>query len=203
MNPVEEFLSTRQGMEKDAGWLSNLWTGLKAGVRWQSPEALTKSLKGTGLSAGAVRGITESGATALGATTGKLLSAGTAAAGIEAGVRGAVSGGRALKAKFDKPKQYKAMLAAHPTLRTAPASQVQAYYNALNAVAPSIAAEPMLAGSFVRNVIAKGAEGGPAVPLDTTKMLVDIQKNITSGREDIPSPLRSLTGLRLAPDKLS
>jgi hypothetical protein len=93
-----------------------------------------------------------------------------------------------------KPMEYKAMLDAHPELQQHDASKVQALYNSLRHMSPHMAKDPVIAGSFVRNLLERGNEGSVAVPMDTAKMLADTQKSISGAKHTDPSQFTSLMG---------
>ena len=86
--------------------------------------------------------------------------------------------------KVKKPMEYQAMIEAHPELQKEDAGRVQAYYNSLRHMSPHMAADPVIAGSFVRNLLDRGPEGSPAVPMETANMLSGIQKNVMSVQKD-------------------
>ena len=93
--------------------------------------------------------------------------------------------------KVKKPMEYKAMIEAHPELQKEDAGRVQALYNSLRHMSPHMAADPVIAGSFIRNLLDRGPEGSPAVPMETANMLATIQKNV-KGVAAQPSPFLGL-----------
>ena len=179
MNPVADFLNEKKQLEKSAGFLSNLRVGVSGGL---------KGLK-AGLGLAPTVGPSATGAERFGQMLGHTGTVAAAGSLITGGAAAAWQAAEGLKGKLQKPSRYKAMLAAHPSLQKEDASKVQLYYNSLNAMAPSVAAEPLLAGSFVRNMMAKEVEGGPAIPLETTKMMTDIQKSVSGAGRGAPPVL--------------
>jgi len=166
MNPVEEFLGVASD-EKTAGWIGDAFTSLGRGLALKSPHAGHNVAN----------------------VAGKVLTTGAVASGIAAGAHAVDKGLDAAIAKYQKPRQFAAMMDAHPTLKEAPKGQVAAYFNALHTMSPTVAAEPLLAGSFVRNMMQREVEGGPAVPLETTKMMSEINKNMGQARKAAPGYL--------------
>lgn len=162
MNPVEEFLE--ETTEKHAGWVGDAVKSLGRGLVLEGPEAGHNVAN----------------------IAGKLLTTGAVASGVGAGAHAIHKGMDAAITRYQKPRQYAAMIDAHPTLKEMPTQQVQAYFNALHTMSPSVAAEPLLAGSFVRNMLQREVEGGPAVPLETTKMMSEIHKNLGGSGSKTP-----------------
>jgi hypothetical protein len=118
---------------------------------------------------------------------GKAVAGGAAAA---VGATGVAAAGMGLSRAFgaaaeraDKARDYKAMMAAHPSLRKEPAGQVQMVYNSLRNMAPDMANDPLVAGSFVRNTMSMAGPEGPDVAPSTAKMLADTQKSISTHRK--------------------
>lgn len=181
MNPVEDLLSTLNGettdneMDKEAGFLGNIWRGLKGGFgRSPVTEAMPMS-------------------TSMGRAVGEqlpLAAAGVLMAGVGAGIG---KGYGAIKERFTKPRDYKAMIEANPTLRKEPAKKVQMLYNSLRTMAPSMAKDPLIAGSFVRNTLELSPESGPAISPQTVKTLVESQRNIADAK-GTGSMMRAWTG---------
>jgi hypothetical protein len=161
MNPLEEFLAVKESSDKTAGWMSDLTRSFAKGVTL-----------GTAPTAKA------SGVRRFGHMLGNTVTTGAALASIGAAGSGMYAGGKALAEKINKPRQYEAMLQAHPTLQKDDVEKTRKYFDSLYHLSPSMAGEPLLAGSFVRNMMAKELEGGPAVPMETIKMMTDIQKSV-------------------------
>jgi hypothetical protein len=170
MNPVEDFLTALSGdtqeeeNEKTAGFLGNLWAGLKGGMT-RAPVAGAMPVSG-----------------GFGRAVGEQLP--LAAAGVMmAGIGTAVGKGYgALKERLTKPRDYKAMLEANPSLGKEPAEKVQMLYNSLRTMAPTMAKDPLIAGSFVRNTLELSPETGPAISPQTVKTLVESQRNISEAK---------------------
>ena len=169
MNPVEEFLT----LEKTAGFGGSLWKGMKF----------------QGLEAGA----NPSSIDSFGHVLGQQLTAGAAFGALTGGGEAVLSGARKLINmgidKWKKPMEYKAMLDAHPELQQQDAAKVQALYNSLRHMSPHMAKDPVIAGSFVRNLLERGNEGSVAVPMDTAKMLSETQRNVKQSRPDSANTL--------------
>lgn len=170
MNPVEDFLSDLNGeptdneTEKTAGFLGNLWHGLKGGMT-RAPVTQAMPISGS-----------------FGRAVGEGLPLAVAGAAM-AGLGGAAGKGyKALKERFTKPKDYKAMLEANPSLRKEPAKKVQMLYNSLRTMAPTMAKDPLIAGSFVRDTLSLSPEAGPAISPLTAKTLVETQRNIADAK---------------------
>ena len=169
MNPVEEFLD----LKKTAGLPRSLWQGMKfQPLVDEAGEALTNP----------------AAVDSFGHVLGQQLTAGAAFGALTGGGSLAINGMRKLINmgidKWKKPMEYKAMLDAHPELQQQDASKVQALYNSLRHMSPHMAKDPVIAGSFVRNLLERGNEGSVAVPMDTAKMLSETQRNIRQGRPD-------------------
>lgn len=78
-----------------------------------------------------------------------------------------------------KTRNYKKMLAANPDLKDKPAAQVQSIFSTLHRFNPEFSADPVVAGSFVRNHVTFAGEG---VGLDSLKSLVDARKGLNESR---------------------
>lgn len=169
-NPVEDFL---QEKEKQAGFWDSLgkaWQGVSSAFKGGlAQEALSEGTK-----------LTMGQAVARGA--GQALLPAAITAGAAAIATGASKGVGAIQERFGKARDYKAMLQVHPSLADKDPGQTQLYYNSLRRMAPSLAKDPLVAGSFVRNMMELQPEGGPAVPLQTAKLLTDAQKSVTQAK---------------------
>jgi hypothetical protein len=180
MNPVEEFLQEKTAgvagevVEKAPGFLGSLWKGMQFAplLKKETPEALE------GIS-GAQRFAHGLGGNLTGAAA-----IGLAGMTLDSGVRGARKMLNLGVDKVRKPMEYQAMIEAHPELRKEDAGRVQAYYNSLRHMSPHMAADPVIAGSFVRNLLDRGPEGSPAVPMETANMLAGIQKSVSGVQKD-------------------
>ena len=175
MNPVEEFLQDKSAAvvgnvaagaaKKAPGFLKSLLEGLRSG---QSPLDTAPQRFGYNLGGNLQ-------------TAGVIGSAGLA---LDAGIRGARQMINLGVDKVKKPMEYQAMVEAHPELQKEDAGKVQALYNSLRHMSPHMAADPVIAGSFVRQLLDRGPEGSPAVPMETANMLSGIQKNVMSVKKD-------------------
>jgi len=164
MNPVDDFL-------KHAGFM-DLLRGLGRGISGSMEQLPADKILSGGEKAGRVIG--QVGVPAL------------AAAGLAAVGQGVSKGLGAITNRFTKARDYKAMLQANPALAQADASTTQMYFNSLRHVSPSLSKDPLVAGSFVRNMMELQPESGPAIPIQTTKLLADAQKSISQARAGHP-----------------
>lgn len=174
MNPVEEYLKEKTA----AGFRDAFWKGIKFQGLEQGLDQAGKVIKPTGLET-------------FGNVMGSQLTAGAAVGGITLGGEAVIGGMRKLVNmgidKWRKPMEYKAMLDAHPELQQQDAAKVQALYNSLRHMSPHMAKDPVIAGSFVRNLLERGNEGSVAVPMDTAKLLADTQKSVSNSKHTDPS----------------
>jgi len=99
-----------------------------------------------------------------------------------AGATGASGGYSAIRDRLTKPRDYKAMLTANPSLGKFDAGQVQMVYNSLRSQSPTMSKDPLIAGSFVHRTLEMAPETGPFIDPQTVKMLSETQRNITSAR---------------------
>jgi len=104
---------------------------------------------------------------------------GSVAAGAVAGVGlGLAKGFGMLHERLTKTRDFKAMLQANPALHEYDAGHTQMVYNSLRSLAPSLAKDPLVAGSFVHGMLNHPGASGPMIPPATAKMLVDTQRNM-------------------------
>lgn len=159
MNPVEEFLEVKQ-----AGMTGALKT-LGRGLRLEASEPGESKILNT---------------------VGRLGTMGAISSGLVATARGLAHGAGAaydaVKDRIDKPAQFNAMLAAHPSLQEEDPARVSTVFSSIRHFAPSLAADPLAAGSFVRNVLAVSGQQDLMMPTETAKHLTEIHKNISGGR---------------------
>lgn len=116
--------------------------------------------------------------------TGQGIGGAAAAALIAAGGYGVSKGFGAIKERITKPRDYKAMLGANPVLSKYDAGQVQMVYNSLRSQSPSMAKDPLIAGSFVHKTLNLSPEEGPFVDPQTVKILAETQRNLDQVRSD-------------------
>lgn len=177
MNPVEEFLQ-----DKSASVVGNVG----AGAAKKAPGFFRSLLEG--LRSGEVEGGLQNQGQRFGYNLGGNLQTagviGSAGLALDAGIRGSRQMINLGVDKVKKPIEYQAMIEAHPELQKEDAGRVQALYNSLRHMSPHMAADPVIAGSFVRNLLDRGPEGSPAVPMETANMLSGIQKNVMSVKKD-------------------
>ena len=168
------------------------WDAFRRGLSWDT-------IKGP-LAAGA-KEVAPTAGERLSNLTGKAVTGTGMSIGLTAGTHGVLKGigdaYHAIKDKFDKPAEYKAMLDAHPELQEISkqdAGKVQMAFNSLRHLAPSLASDPLVAGSFVRQVLAQSPEQGLAIPTQTANMLADTQRKIT-GPKGPESPYGKMNGM--------
>lgn len=90
--------------------------------------------------------------------------------------------GKNLKSK--SKEYYKEMLKAHPALQKEDPKLVAQFWASLFHFAPFMAADPLSAGAFIRQSIARGSPeefGGP--PIDTYNTLANINKAFTDTKK--------------------
>lgn len=165
-HPVEEFLLAKEAAKgKEAGFLGSLWKAFAGGVK-------REAIQPGGF--GSVReGISRS--------IGEALPGAVAGASLAAIGAGTAKGLGAIREKFRKQKDYKAMMQASPGLNKRPAAQVQLMYNSLRKLSPVLASDPVTAGSFIDN--AMELSGDKAVmPTQTAKLLAEAQKSWSQGK---------------------
>ena len=180
-NPVEDFLQ----MSKQAGFLDNLKSALsglgeafKGGLGQKVLERGTELTMGQALARGAGQALLPAAVTA-------------GAAGIATGTSVGIG---AIRDRFSKARDYKAMMQAHPSLSDKDPGQTQLYFNSLRRMAPTLSKDPLVAGSFVRNMMDLQPEAGPAVPIATAKTLTEAQKAIIQAKERRPIADAFMTG---------
>jgi hypothetical protein len=162
MNPVEEFLQMKK---EAAGWLSNLGRGIAAGF---TGGELTHGASGVGRMLGQV-------------------GQGLAVSGLVAGL--GLAGGKGIgmiRDRFTKAKNMQAMIEANPALQKEDAGHVKMLFDTLHRLSPTMAKDPILSGSFVRDSLRLGPEGQPSVRFDTARMLADTERMVQSGGKGHP-----------------
>ena len=170
MNPVDDFLMTKEAFLG----LGGLWKGLRQGA--------------SGLGERAGFGLAEAIPSAVVSAT----IAGTSIA--------VAKGWGAAKETRNKTRDYEEMLKATPALHKMDAGQVQLTYNSLRATAPSLAGDPLVAGSFVRKTIESSPESGAYVDPLTVKTLAEAQRNISSSRATPPSSFAAVPSMMRSPE---
>jgi hypothetical protein len=118
-----------------------------------------------------------------------IASAGVAAAGL-----GLKAGYDLLKEKLTRQRDYKIMVSANPSLRQHDAKQVQMVYSSLRRLSPSMARDPLLAGSFVRKTIELSPESGLSIDVMTAKTIAETQKNIQQAKSSRTSVYEAMLG---------
>ena len=118
-----------------------------------------------------------------------LASAGVAAAGL--GIKG---GYNLIREKLTRQRDYKAMMDANPALRGSDARQVNMIYNSLRRLSPAMAADPLVAGSFVRKHVELSPDSGMAIDFNTAKTVAETQKNIQQAKSSKTSVYEAMLG---------
>lgn len=94
-----------------------------------------------------------------------------------------LKGGEALYDKFHKPlqkkKYYNAMAAEHPDIVKDHPEDSKKFFNTLYTFNPTMASDPLAAGSFLRRALQYKSEG---VQPNDLKTLTDINKNLHGGK---------------------
>jgi len=119
-------------------------------------------------------------------TAAQLFQAPLAAAAIAGTGLGISKGVGAIREHFGKARDFQRMVEENPSLQKEDARHVQMLYNSLRRLSPTMAKDPLLAGSFVRDSIRFGPEGGPAVAPSTAKMLADTEKGVAGAGKRHP-----------------
>lgn len=88
----------------------------------------------------------------------------------------------ASKRALFKTRNYKKMMALNPDLRERSANQVQSIFSTLHRFNPDFSADPVVAGSFVRQHVDLAGEGPGQVHMDSLKLLVDARKGLNESR---------------------
>lgn len=123
----------------------------------------------------------------IGGAIGRYMPAAAVSLGVASAAGGIGKAFSAIKNRLTKQRDYKGMLRANPHLGKEDASKVQMLYNSLHSMSPSMAKDPLIAGSFVRSSLDLSPESGPAVPPATAQMLARTQESIQKGK---PKSLR-------------
>lgn len=105
-------------------------------------------------------------------------------AALAAGAVGATKAYGAIRERFTKPRDYRAMLEADPSLGKMDAGKVQMVYNSLRSQAPTMAGDPLIAASFVKSTMNMQQDGVPVISPNTAKVLSDTQRNIAQSMSD-------------------
>tara|TARA_Y100000310_G_C19997534_1_gene496928 strand:+ start:51 stop:515 length:465 start_codon:yes stop_codon:yes gene_type:complete len=126
---------------------------------------------------------------------GKGLLLGGAAAGTELAIDSAVDRSQQRNAANARNKILMNVLDAHPELKAHPAKKVEQYFDTLYRFSPSLAADPLGAGAFIRQAIRMDEFGGP--PPDTIKNLADIEDKRLKSRKSLG--FKTLSGFEKDP----
>lgn len=108
---------------------------------------------------------------------------GAVGAGIAASLAGDLYD--ALKRGITKTRNYKAMVEANPDLHDRSAKDVQSAFSTLHTFNPDFAADPHVAGSYVRQQLTLAGDSGQ-VDLHTLTSLVGARKNLADVKK-LPS----------------
>jgi len=129
-----------------------------------------------------------------GSSIGHYMAPAIASAGIAAAGLGIKGGYGIIREKLTRQRDYKAMLEANPTLRGSDARQVNMIYNSLRRLSPTMAADPLVAGSFVRKHVELAPESGVAIDFATAKAVAETQKNIAQAKSSKTSVYEAMLG---------
>jgi len=135
-------------------------------------------LKTAGIWGNFMKGLRGEGASGFSGALGSQVPTGVAAAAVTGVGMGIAKGFEKIHDRLTKARDYKSMLQATPDLRHFDASHTQMMYNSLRSLAPTLARDPLVAGSFVRDALRLSPEHGPAIPPATAKMLVETQAKL-------------------------
>lgn len=113
---------------------------------------------------------------------GRYLAPAILSAGVAAGGMGLKAGYDALREKLTRHRDYKRMLETNPSLRGLDSKQVNLAYASLRNLSPTMAKDPLVAGSFVYKTVSLSPESGLSVDAQTAKMIVETQKNIQQAK---------------------
>jgi len=167
-NPIDDFLLIKEAQQrKQAGF----WSSLSKAFKGDAGSALAR----------------------MGEQVGDQLPAALAGAGIAAAGVGIGKGIEAIRGRFSKQRDYKAMLSATPGLSKRPADQVQMMFNSVRKMSPTAAGDPITAGSFIDN--AMELSGGKAVmPTQSAKMLAEMERNLGQAKKGPGAIMAAFTG---------
>jgi len=141
----------------------------------ENPALLKEALEKMGFGAG----LKAFGSKALGAAKEYApLALGYGLVGTAMGAAG-TAGGMALSAakdKIDKARSYRGMLEDNPQLQNADPNIVQKAFNTLHRFNPEFAKDPLVAGTFVQNVVDQ-----ERLDIGTVKSLVEARRSMSQG----------------------
>ena len=101
------------------------------------------------------------------------------AAAVVAGAgAAAVKGYNLIRQKIEKAMAYRDMLENNPHLQNYDAKHVHAAFNTLHKLAPDLASDPLVAGSFVHLVLEQPGPGGPMVSPTLARSLADLHSKL-------------------------
>ena len=131
-----------------------------------------------------------------GEALGHYMAPAVASAGVAAAGLGLKAGYDLIREKLTKQRDYKAMVEANPALRGMSARQVNMVYGSLRRLSPTMARDPLIAGSFVRKTIELAPESGLSIDPLTAKTIAETQKNISQAKSSKTSVYEAmLSGL--------
>lgn len=123
------------------------------------------------------------------------MAAGAGALGAALGLtqRAAGAGVGAAKGSIQKSVNYKKMIEENPDLREADPNVTQKAFNTLHKFNPDYASDPMVAGTFVKNVVDQ-----ERIDIGTVNSLVQARKNLAdrSGPTDLLGPATAIAKAR-------
>jgi hypothetical protein len=118
-----------------------------------------------------------------------IASAGVAAAGL-----GMKAGYDAIRERLTRQRDYKMMLENNPNLRGLDAKHVATVYNSFRRLSPTMARDPLLAGSFVYKTVSLSPESGLSIDPMTAKTIAETQKSIQQAKSSKTSVYEAMLG---------
>lgn len=120
------------------------------------------------------------------------------AAAIPLVQRGVSTGADALSRAISKPRHFSSMMEGNPDLANLDPKSVQQSFDTLHRFNPELAADPTVAGSWIRRTV-KWDQGN--IPIEAVKDLISMRKGIQEGRGDVRLDLSGTKDL-LTADKI-
>jgi len=150
--------------------LGNLWHAFSEGLQQHPPTSEAAQSLGQVIARG----------------TGSILPGAIGTGLLGAAFAGAGKGVGAIRERFAKARDFKQMMEANPRLHKEDAGHIQSLYNSLRAMSPDMAKDPLIAGSFVHQMMERAPEGGPMIPIETSKLLSETTRNLSQARGSHP-----------------
>lgn len=125
---------------------------------------------------------------------GEFMAPAIASAGVAAGGMAMKAGYDAIRERLTRQRDYKTMLESNPQLRGMDAKQVNMVYSSLRRLSPTMAKDPLIAGSFVYKTISLAPESGLSIDPMTAKTIAETQKNIQQAKSSKTSVYEAMLG---------